>query len=259
MATKKWILLLFVTLGLGATGCVEIDIIDDMVAVDKAYIPTAYYVREGNLPKAKLAMIELQRKWNQLDLAVKAQYENEDWIETFGKIEVYLDKADAALKEQDLFWMQCQLENARFEWNDLRIRYGIDYHIDYMYDFQVAWDLVKETVNDPVLCWLEWQEFEAQVVDADQAYQAMVLQTIDWELIEADQRKIEAYRLFKDALDVAWKDFKYEMECAHREQLAVAANVVTKQFEGMLNLFGDFESINAYVAQNEIAKEKPLN
>ena len=244
---------LFVWIGIFSfPECVKADILKDMVAVDRAYIPTVYYVKQGDVHKSKWAMLHLQHQWQNLATGIRKAYYGKDWGATFYKIEGHLNKATKAIVDQDLYWAQCHLENARFEWNDLRHRYDMTYLIDYAYEFQMSWDIVRETVSDPVLCWLEWQEFEAQVEDAEKAIHDLVVQEVDWALFQFEEEQKVVYQLNLKNLKEKWAYFKQEMECAHRENIAVTAIEVSHAFDQFLNQFGAFDAPGKYYAEGPI-------
>ena len=246
----KWLLLILTVFTLPA--CIEADLIEDMVAVDQAYIPTVYYLRKNQLPNAKLAMVALQKEWRNLATNTRKAYYEEDLANTLIRVDGYLVEAATALKAEEAIDALNQLENARFEWNDLRSRYGITYYIDEAYEFQMAWDLVQETVSDPVLCWLQWQEFEQQVEDAQKAYKRLRNHPVEWELFAFNDATIALHQRQKIAFHQAWMNFAVEVDCANRENIAVAAQQVTNTFDQLLNLFGDFEPSTIYVAQREL-------
>ena len=246
----KWILLFFTVFTL--PGCMEADLIEDMVAVDQAYIPTVYYLRKNQVPNAKLAMVALQKEWRNLATNVRKAYYAEDFVNTFIRVDGYLVEAATALTKEETTWALNQLENARFEWNDLRYRYGITYYLDEAYEFQMAWDIVQETISDPVLCWLQWQEFELQVADAEKAYKRLSNHAVEWELFAFNDATVALHQRQKIELHHAWMNFMVEVDCAHRENIAITAQQVTKAFDQLLNLFGNFESTTIYVARRTL-------
>ena len=242
---KNWIFVLIVFL---ITSCVDQQVIDDMVKLDRAYIPTIYFLHQKDTSKAQLAYNAFYKEWQNLSKGYRKAYMEEDWSHTISLIDGHIRKSGDAFQKKDHYWALCHLENARFEWTDLRRRYNIRYYIDYMYEFQVAWDVVIETVNDPVLCWLQWNEFEKQVEDAETAWKSLMNQPLDNELFNFTDAEKEQFFLLREKTNDTWKAFKKEMDCANREYIAVTANDMTKQFIEFLNHFGQFEPTVTYIA-----------
>ncbi len=226
--------------------CLSVDVVKKMVKVDQAYIPTIYYLKQEQGDNAMASMNLLMEEWQALSAAKRLAYLDENWQTAFARIDGLLRKATVALREKDFFWSRCQLENAMFEWNDLRKQYGMSYYVDYLYEFQMAWDVVQETIDDPVLCWLEWQEFEHQVEDANNAWKKLHRRGVEWDVFEVPEQHKRLFQDYKADLLKALEAFNREMKRADREQVAVVSREVTQKFEKLLNLFGNFGAIPVY-------------
>ena len=242
---KNWLALLMMFL---ITGCIDQAVIEDMVKLDRAYIPTIYFLNQGETNKAQLAYNAFNKEWQHLSKGYRKAYMEEDWSQTISLIDGHIKKSGEAFQEKDYYWALCHLENARFEWTDLRRRYDFKYYIDYMYEFQMSWDVVIETVNDPVLCWLQWNEFEQQVNDAEAAWKNLMNQPLDNQLFKFTDAEKEQFFLIREKTNDTWKAFKKEMDCANREYIAVMAYEMTNQFDLFLNHFGHFGPTTVYVA-----------
>ncbi len=230
------------------TSCVDQRLMDDMVQLDRAYIPTVYYLKKGDMPKAKLAYAALVKEWQNLNTGYRKAYLEEDWTTTLDLVDGHFKKSGKAFLENDDYWALCHLENARFEWTDLRRRYDMKYYVDYLYEFQMAWEVVTETINDPVLCWLQWNEFERQVKDAEMAWKDLMAKPLEENLIKFSKEEKQKFIKLREDANETWKAFKKEMDCADREKIALTANEMTIQFDQFMNHFGNFGPTITYVA-----------
>lgn len=239
---------LFLLLAFSNQSCVTEAIIQEMVNLDRAYIPALYYAKHKDKAKSRSALILLHSEWQKLTEKSRRSYLTKEWQDALARIEGYLGKATSALNQNDFYWTVCQLENARFEWNDLRKTNGMTYYIDYIYEFQMAWDVVEEVINDPVLCWLEWQEFENQVQIAKKAWEKLNRKEVEWQYFNPTKEELAHFEQYKKNLEVAMKAFLNDVTMAEREYIALSSLEVSKQLNNLTNIFGNFSEANPYIA-----------
>ena len=134
---------------------------------------------------------------------------------------------------------------------DFRKRYKISYYLDRVYAFQIALDIVNETVQDDVLCWHSWDEFEQQVIEANQAWEKVLSDKPESDLLEPleiNQLNIQQQATkVTDALNILTQ----VVQCADREHLQLKAENTELAFQEFLQLFGNYANPKAPFAWNQ--------
>jgi len=133
---------------------------EDMVQFDQAYLPVWAYAYEGNLQKAKASVFYLEFQWQRLRGKYQDAMPDESWQETFRRVNDWLGDVYYAIDANELPLALSQLEHVRYELQQLRREYHVDYFLDHLYDFQDELAILTEAANDDMLCLLEWLESE---------------------------------------------------------------------------------------------------
>lgn len=229
----------------------QIELQKSMAQFDQAFLPMLLYTYEGNTVQAKKMVFYVEFQWQRLKNQHQNQIAEPDWKETFRSVSDWLSDAYYAIDADCPELALSHLEHAKYELIALREQYDIDYYLDDLYDFQTTIDVVYETANDEMLCLLQWEDLEQQVTDANFAWQVALAQPFDKQLFEFDENKEMQRRIAMQAVSDAMGHLNEMLECADREQVALACKKLVPVFMQVLQLFGNFEESATYFAQQQ--------
>ena len=231
------------TLLLFSTSCTNYELLEDMAAVDQAYIPTVYYLKYQNLEKAKPAMKTLQRRWQQLAYTSHQVQLDEEEIYKANEVKKLMEAAARAMLDQDSYHAYCSLQDAQILWSDWRACQGMEYYLDHLYAFQLAWEVVLEHLEEPSICQLDWEQAYLDINVAQQAWVRVKYAMVEWDLFSISPEDIRNFDQYKDHVNDAMKNFVQEANWAQLENMIYEASVVTRTLNELLNVFGHFEDV----------------
>ena len=134
---------------------------EDIIELDKRFIPVWYYASKMDLENAVAANQLLQAEWNHFSSNYQS-LETADrlWKESFDLIGAWINESNKALKDGNIQLAFVQLDHVKYEWINFKLQFGFNYFLDDLYDLHesIAW--VREIVLDDKLCLLEWNELE---------------------------------------------------------------------------------------------------
>ncbi len=239
---------LALALVLSTYSCDVQDIKEDMVHFDQAYIPVWVYTYEGNAQRAKAAVFFLEFQWQRLRARYEQSVPEESWQETFRRVNDWLGDVYYAIDANELQLARSQLEHVRYELQQLRREYHVDYFLDRLYDFQDELAILTEAANDDRLCMLEWPEFEELTVAALQRWRNLMVRPFDagfYGLDAEEERLFDAYKLEMETALIAFADI---VETADQEAIAAESCHLEGTFIPLLRLFGNFKASTTYYA-----------
>ena len=242
--------IIIVCLAFANFSCIDPGVKQEMALLDEAFIPLNYYLKYNHNDKIQSSFLLFSKRWEQLKSKYQKGYSNDDWEDTFSRIDGFVDKVREEFSKDDNEQGHLILEDIQFELVNLRQRYGINYYLDYLYLFQSDWKVVLEIVNDPVLCWLEWNEFEDQVNKTSERWFLASNAKIEWETYSFNAKEIDLFHQQIKVFEFTFDCFIDEMECANRETVALAAEQANTNFEKLIGLFGDFSVAKHLMASN---------
>lgn len=224
------------------------DLKEDMVQFDQAYIPVWAYAYEGNAPKAKAAVFYLEFQWQRLRGKYERSVPEESWQETFRRVNEWLGDVYYAIDANELPLALSQLEHVRYEMQQLRRAYHVDYFLDDLYDYQDELAILTEAANDERLCMLEWAEFEELAVAALQRWRNLMVRPFDAGFYGLDAEEERLYEVYKLEMETALIAFADIVETADREAIAAESCHLEGTFVPLLRLFGNFKASTTYFA-----------
>ncbi|MCB0587486.1 MAG: hypothetical protein KDD06_19485 [Phaeodactylibacter sp.] len=229
------------------TGCETTEIRKAMVHFDRAFIPVLAYTYEGDIHQAKRSVFYLEFQWQK----VKKQYQGylPDEKERLNRVDNWLGDAYFAIDANKPLTAANQLEHVKYEFMELRRKYGVDYYLDGLYEFQDAIALLAEAAEDEMMCLMEWGEYEHLLYQAMDDWQAIRAKKLDAELFEFDEARLRQLVAKQDAMQAVLDQYAETFSCANRKQLAIASQSLQPVFFDVLILFGNFEASQTYFAQ----------
>ncbi len=222
----------------------------DMAGFDRAFIPVFYNTTLGDFKAAQNAMYVLRGKWQhyQSDFHPKAG-ESEDWKETIRMIGAWLEETECALEEGDAYRALIQLDHARYELVDLRLRANIDdYYLDYLWDFEMSMYAVIDVANDQMIDLLEFNEFEVLVKEVQMAWKDLDERDLNKRLFDLHRGKLPEWNFRKERLGHTVKLLLEAVETADRCLFADAALDIEPAYLDYMAMFGNFEAVETYYA-----------
>ncbi|MEL6867092.1 MAG: hypothetical protein AAFP19_21895 [Bacteroidota bacterium] len=216
---------LFASLLLLNSACHSSDLRDEMVRFDRTYVPVLYYVHLGDVDRAERAALVMDSYWKKLRKNYDQQNRELDWGGRWALVDGWIAGSKQALEEKDLFLAYNQLDHIRYELMVLRSQQAIPYYLDYLWDFEASMDMAVETALDPMLCLMEYKEFQALTQDLKTAWQEVVDFPLDHRiyLLDAQVRMELAYSrkemtgLINTFVDAVEEGDHLEAACLARE------------------------------------------
>ena len=236
---------------LSTYSCDVQDIKEDMVHFDQAFIPVWTYAYEGNTQKAKAAVFYLEFRWQRLYGKYRDAVPEEAWQESFRRVNEWLGDVYYAIDADESQLALSQLEHVRYELQQLRRRYHVDYHLDHLYDFQDELAILIEAANDERLCMMEWAEFEELSVAALQQWRGVMVRDFDAGFYGLDAEEERLYYAYILEMEEALRSFADIVESADREAIAAESAHLESAFVPLLRLFGNFKASATYYARHQ--------
>ncbi len=244
--TLSCLSLLFIFVLVGCDGKEHLK--KDMLQFDRALIPVFYYTSVGDFSSAQKAMYPLRSNWEHYQSIHHLKDKRlEGWEETIRRIGDWLDEVDCALEEMDAYRAIVQLDHARYELVDLRLRENIDdYFLDYLWDFEASMYTAIDVANDPMIDLLEFNEFTLLTDEVMEAWNIVLRKGFDKDLFELNTEQTGKLNDQKDKLTDAVFLLLKAVETADRCQFADAAIALEPAYLNYLVMFGDFEAVESY-------------
>ncbi|NJL74387.1 MAG: hypothetical protein HC892_04395 [Saprospiraceae bacterium] len=220
------------------SACQEVNVVTEMQRFDESFIPVWVAARSGNPNSIELTIDKLREEWESL----KNEYELEiepttDWLDTYECLDDLMNQTTLALEQKNMLSALEHLDGIRFELINLRSRYGIDYELDSVWEFEMAYSLVKSLLQDQAYFRMEWQEFDCVVEDMNQAWETLLESNPEKNL--SDDRKT-TFRKHQKEIATYLKQFSDVVEKTSAESEVISYNlaVVEQPLLQIIQLFG---------------------
>lgn len=231
--------------------CQSVDARKGMVHFDQAFLPVMMHVYKGDMYQAKKAVFYLDFQWQKLRNQYEFARKESQWRDAFQNIGERLGDAYAAIDGNNAKIAFAQLEQVKDEFITLRERFGIDYYLDYLYDFQAATNTLMETSEDEMICLLQWEDLEQMALETNQAWQDVRFQPIDVELYELDIEKASLLKAKMQVMTTVINNLNKAIDSANRAEVAKACKKIEPAFVEILWVFGNFDASATYYADNK--------
>lgn len=244
-----WVL--FLTLFILACQPTGKEVAKQMASFDRVFIPVFYATYNQSPTDLPLQLHQLEASWKDLEKVCRQHLKDKaDWKYSVDIIEQWLGEASIALKSQNWKEGYNKLDHIRYEMMQIRECNGIPYYLDKVWNLQLAFELVQEAANDPMLCQLSWQEFRGLVNGMNR----------QWEMLNNNESdKFPFY--FDRQARAQWKEvsinmtkqlvaLEKQMDCAAQDEIATICAKIEPVIYRLLFIFGNENperSQNAYV------------
>lgn len=226
-----------------------------MARFDKAYIPVLVHTMEGDSYKAKRAALYLAFEWQKTQTRYRAAYPaNEEWAAGFDRIDDWISDALYEIDNNCAATAAGLLEHVRYEWVELRRMEDIEYYPDYWYEAQAAQAWLSNVFADEMMCQMEWEAVEEEVLALNVACKKAIDKRPDAELYQLDASRLEQLTAAQSALRRRLDRFNKVMDEAQQPQMKLACDAIAPALWSGVRLFGDYNASRTYFADN---KETP--
>jgi hypothetical protein len=233
---------------MSTNSCKIWDLKQDMVHFDRAFIPVWIYVREGDMAKAKAAVFNLEFRWQQLRGKYQNTVEEDNWQEAFRRVDDWLGDVYYAIDANQPQLALNQLDHVRYDLQQLRRHYHIDYYLDHLFDFHDELTVLIEAANDNMLCLLEWPEFEELSVSALQHWRNLMTHPFDAGLYEFTVEEESLFLTYQKEMEEVLVSFSEIVETADREAIASESGNLELTLRDVMRLFGNFDASRTHYA-----------
>lgn len=233
---------------MSTNSCKVLDLKEDMVHFDQAFIPVWIYAQEGDIAKAKAAVFYLEFRWQQLRGKYQHSVEDENWQEAFRRVNDWLGDVYYAIDANQSEVALSQLDHVRYDLQQLRRFYHVDYYLDHLFDFYDELTVLVEAANDDMLCLLEWPEFEVLSVSTLQHWRNLMTHPFDAGLYKFSVEEESLFLTYQAEMEKALVSFAEIVETADREAIAAESCNLELAIRDVLRLFGNFEASRTYYA-----------
>lgn len=246
--TSNTFLPLFFIFLVGTTGfqaCEEAPekLAEEMISFDQVFVPIFYQTWEQNPVQLPQRLQSLTTRWNHLKKVCNRQLqvlENGEY--SVAMIDQWLGEAVYALSVYDWQAGMTKLDHVRYEMMQIRECNQISYYLDKVWDFQMAFELVREASNDPMLCLLSWSEFRILVENLDAGWKRLSQEKNDYApfVLTADKKRVLGEQ--QQVIGSELARLQAIMDCADREEIASHVSRLEPFVFQFIRLFGEEES-----------------
>ena len=220
-----------------------------MVEFDKAFVPVLYYVYEGDLPNAKKSVFYLEHKWQQFHQRYsEAKPKSPTWNDNFCLMNQWLRDVVIAIDKGHRLIAIIQLNNIRHEMMDMRREMEIDYALDYIWDFEETLDLTIQVVDNPMMIWSNYDEFESIIFKMNTRWDLLKDNSFPASQYDMDAKTQKELLLQMNNMEEALLEFNQVVKEKELLLIGFAANNLHRKYLNLLHCFGEFqESKTQYV------------
>ena len=73
--------------------CITPGVKQEMAKLDEAFIPLNYYLKYNHTDKIQSSFLLFSKRWGQLKSKHQRGYNNDDWEDTFSRVDGFIEKA----------------------------------------------------------------------------------------------------------------------------------------------------------------------
>ena len=226
------------------TGCRETPVefvLKDMAAFDRAYISVYYFVETNQMGLAQKSIFHLDQAWQKF----AGRYSNvfpecEEYREAFRMTDAWLAEAYLSIDEGNKIAAFVYLDNVRYQMIEWRSLHDLDYVLDGVWDFENSVYLVEEVAVDPMLCLLDYCEFEALVEELNLSWKNLDMTYDDIAYFGINYTDYLTNLNRKDNLKNSLIEFNRAVTTADGHYVAEKAKLMKAAYLDYLAGFGNF-------------------
>lgn len=216
-------------------------VLKDMATFDRAYISLYYFVETNQMGLAQKSVFHLDQAWQKFQgRYINIFPECEEYREAFRMTDAWLSEAYQSIDEGNEVAAFVYLDNVRYQMIEWRSLHDLDYILDGVWDFETSLYLVEEIASDPMLCLLDYCEFEALVKELN----------LSWKNLDMTYEEVEYFGITyteyltnlnrKDELKNSLIEFNRAVSTAEGEYVAEKALQIKEAYLNYLSGFGNF-------------------
>lgn len=216
-------------------------VLKDMATFDRAFISVYYFVETNQMDLAQKSIFHLNNAWEKYH----GKYANifpecEEYREAFRMTDAWLTEAYRSIDEGNKIAAYVYLDNVRYQMVEWRSLHDLDYVLDGMWDFETSVYLVEEVATDPMLCLLDYCEFEALVEELNLSWKNLDMTYNDVAYFGIPYTDFLANLNRKDNLKNSLIEFNRAVTTAEGHYVAEKAVLMKTAYLDYLAGFGNF-------------------
>ncbi len=216
-------------------------VLKDMATFDRAFIPVYFFVETNQMELAKKSIFHLNQAWQKF----RGRYINifpewEEYREAFRMTDAWLSEAYQSIDADNTVAAFVYLDNVRYQMIEWRSLHDLDYLLDDVWDFETSLYLVEEVASDPMLCLLDYCEFEALVEELNLSWKNLDMTYEDVEYFGITFSEYLTNMNQKDRLKNSLIEFNRAVSTAEGAYVAQKALQMKEAYLNYLSGFGNF-------------------
>jgi len=221
-----------------------------MVHFDEAYVPVLFYVYKSDMDNATNSVYLLDARWQQFQSKHQFLFKNDpDGLERLRYINDWLGDASDAILRDDRHTAMIQLDHIKYEMMEIRRSYKIEYFLDYLWDFEGALSMLAEISCEDISLVCSADEL-AFLINETQYLWDIVLEAKNTPISSVfDNEKLARFEKYKKEITENMKIVEAEKYSSYKD-LGIAVDNTIESFMNLLTVFGDFESVQTFYAND---------
>lgn len=222
----------------------------DMVHFDEAYVPVLYFVYKSDMDKASNSIYLLDVRWQEFNNKYQFIFKNDpDGLERLRYVSDWMNDANDAILRDDRQMALVQLDHIKYEMMEIRRSNKIEYFLDYLWDFEGALSMLSEASCEDI----------SLVCSADELAFLINETQYLWDIVVEDEsipfsnvfnnEKLVLFEQYKEEISEHMKIVEAERYSSYKD-LGTAVDNTIESFMNLLTLFGDFESVQTFYAND---------
>ena len=228
----------------------ESNLINDFVALDKAYVPALFLTNMDKPDPSKEAMKRLNRVWNSFFSRYYIMNSDDpQWKTDFDRVDQKIKEATKIVfANGDLIEAHETLEAVRYTFITTRRRHNMDYFIDYLTDFHEPMEhivlrakgKIPQSLTDEDIAFIEQSLHHAM-----ELWDKVVKADFDKAMFDFNDGKFAQMQATLQAETQSLEDLKSALaNNSAKEPLIKKAMGIKKSFTQLFYMFGDFHGLN---------------
>lgn len=235
--------------GLAVASAAAADLHEDMVKLDRAYIPALVITNQPLSPTTRRSMERLREEWNGYRARypkAPAGFTEVSWTKADKAIESSIADAEASVKAGKPTVAHEALERVRDAQYVLRRGNGVSYWMDDFTAFHAAMEEIAGAAagkNAGTLTDGDVASIRAAMPQAQRTWQALLASRGESARYGVPAGQAEALQRQLDAQTQTLSDLKAALEREDRAEIAAKAVATKPAFSKLMQMFGDFAAV----------------
>lgn len=235
--------------GLAVASAASADLHEDMVNLDRAYIPALVITNQPVSATTRRAMERLRDEWNGYRTRypkAPSGFSEASWITASKAIESSIADAEASVKAGKPTAAHEALEGVRDAQYELRRGNGMPYWMDEFTAFHSAMEGIARAAagkNTATLADGDVAAIRAAMPEAERTWQALLAHRGESARYGVPAGQAEALQRQMDVQTQTLSDLKTALDRGDRAEIATKAVATKPAFSKLLQMFGDFAAV----------------